>query len=537
MTEKFAYFNQLLLIYLKRDWKKILFWIVLLGSFGGAFVPAFSEITKDGGLIGMFYTMDNPALTAMVGTSPVEVAENYTLGAMYAQEMLLFTGLISAVVSGLHMVSHTRKEEDSGITEQIQSFRIGRQANSLAVLLEVLFVNIILVFYIAGVMVLFDAKSISIEGSLLFASSIGLAGVLGGVIALIMAQIMPTAGGASGGAMAIIGLLYMGRGLTDVANPELSVFNPLGWIYLTYPFTENNWYYLFYLGILSVIGLVIAFILEENRDIGSGYLPQSTGRIEASRFLQSIPGLFFRLNRSMMISWLAALAFMGLAYGSVFSELQVFVGSNELISQMFQQENMSVEASYTGIITLVMVGLATILPIAIVNKLFTEEKSQRLNQLFAFKTSRFEIYWTNIAIAILAGVLGIFLSSAAFGLAGISAMKEASTLTFGDFIVAGFNQLPLVLFFVGLTGLVLGFVPRLGKFLYLYLTYNFFIVYFDGLIEFPEWVMKTSVQGWLPQLPADAFNATIFIGITVISLVMMVAGYIGYNQRDLIEEG
>ena len=37
--------------------------------------------------------------------------------------------------------------------------------------------------------------------------------------------------------------------------------------------------------------------------------------------------------------------------------------------------------------------------------------------------------------------------------------------------------------------------------------------------------------------PADAFNATIFIGITVISLVMMVAGYIGYNQRDLIEEG
>ena len=135
MTEKFAYFNQLLLIYLKRDWKKILFWIVLLGSFGGAFVPAFSEITKDGGLIGMFYTMDNPALTAMVGTSPVEVAENYTLGALYAQEMLLFTGLISAVVSGLHMVSHTRKEEDSGITEQIQSFRIGRQANSLAALL------------------------------------------------------------------------------------------------------------------------------------------------------------------------------------------------------------------------------------------------------------------------------------------------------------------------------------------------------------------------------------------------------------------
>src|SRR5699024_7241875 len=111
MKEKFARWDTLLLQYVKRDWGKIGIWIVGIGLFSAAFVPAFQEIAKGNGLQGMFVTLQNPAMTSMVGSTPIESAADYTLGAMYAHEMLLFCGLFAMVVAALHVISHTRKEE------------------------------------------------------------------------------------------------------------------------------------------------------------------------------------------------------------------------------------------------------------------------------------------------------------------------------------------------------------------------------------------------------------------------------------------
>ncbi|MBW6194312.1 hypothetical protein KZ855_34145, partial [Pseudomonas aeruginosa] len=67
MNEKFARWNVLFIQYVKRDWKKIIVWVLGLGLFSGAFVPAFEEIAKGQGLLGMFETMQNPAMISMVG--------------------------------------------------------------------------------------------------------------------------------------------------------------------------------------------------------------------------------------------------------------------------------------------------------------------------------------------------------------------------------------------------------------------------------------------------------------------------------------
>jgi len=47
MKEKFARWDTLFVEYLKRDWKKIIIWILGLGLFSGGFVPAFEEIGND----------------------------------------------------------------------------------------------------------------------------------------------------------------------------------------------------------------------------------------------------------------------------------------------------------------------------------------------------------------------------------------------------------------------------------------------------------------------------------------------------------
>ena len=535
MNEKFARWTILFRQYLKRDWKKIILWIVGLGIFSAGFVPAFKEVAKGQGLVGMFETLQNPAMISMVGPTPIEIGADYTLGAMYAHEMWVFCGLFAMVISILHVIGHTRKEEDLGLTELVRSYQIGRQANSLAVIVEVVFIHGILVLFIAGVMISFQADTLSNYGSLLYGASIGMAGIIGAGVALIMVQIMPTSSAATGSSLGILGLLYIVRAGTDVSNVDLSMINPLGWTYLTFPFTENNGFPLLFALIFSVIVVLIAFSLEGGRDMGAGYLPQREGRENAKPSLLSIRGLFIKLNKGVIISWLMAFVIMGAAYGSIYGDMQTFLESNEMMKQMFSYAGFSIEESFTGTIMMVLIGLVSILPIAIVNKLFSEENRLHLSQIYATKVSRRQLYWTNIGLSILAGGFGVLLAAASLGGTAISAMGSSGAMDIVDFLAAGFNLFPCVLFFIGLAAMALGWAPKLGKIVYIYLAFSFLLNYFSGLIDLPKWVLNTAIQSWMTQMPMDDFEIATFLTVTVISIALIVIGYLGYRRRDMIE--
>ena len=535
MEEKFACWHILFYQSLKRDWKKMIFWILGLGLFSAGYVPAFQEIAKGQGLLGMFETMQNPAMIAMVGPTPIEKASEYTIGAMYAHEMLLFCGLFAMIISILHVVNHTRKEEELGLTELVRSFSIGRQANSLATIVQTILINLLLALLIAGVMISFDVNTITVEGSLLFGASVGIAGVIGAVIALVTAQIMQTSSAATGTSLAIIGLLYLVRAGTDLYNVDLSMVNPLGWIYLTYPFTKNHWLPLIAAFIFIITLLVIAFALEGNRDLGAGYLSPKEGRGSAKQSLLSVRGLLFRLNRGVILSWFIAYAIIGAAYGSIYRDMQSFLESNDILKQMFTQQGVTIEESFTGTISMVLTGLVSILPIAIVNKLFSEERSLRFSQLYATKVTRGQLFWTCIGIAIFCSIIGIFFASGGLGSTAMVVMNHSSTMDLVDFFAVGYNLFPSVLFFIGLAALVLGWSPRLGKGIYLYLGYSFILNYFQNILDLPDWLLKTAIQSWLPQMPMEKFEISSFVIITMLSFVLMVVGYLGYRRRDLLE--
>ena len=483
----------------------------------------------------MYETMKNPAMISMVGPTPINSAADYTMGAMYAHEMLLFCGLFAMIMAALHVVSHTRKEEDLGLTELVRSFKVGRQANSLAVITETVLINVLLALFTFLIMISFGADTITVEGSLLFGVSVGMAGILGAMIALVMAQIMPSSSGATGSSLGIIGLLYIVRAGTDVSNADISMFNPMGWTYLTYPFTTNNWLPLIFALIFCIIVVIIAFVLEGRRDMGAGYLPEREGRGSANKSLLSVPGLFVRINRGVMISWLIGFAIMGAAYGSIYGDMQSFVGSNEFISQMFTQTGVSIEASFTATIMMIMIALVSILPIVVINKLYTQEARLHLSQLYATKVTRAKLYFVSVILAVIAGVVGIAVSAGSLGATAVAAMGGKTSIDMVDYMLSGFNFLPSVLFFTGLAALTLGWVPKLGKAIYAYLGYSFALNYFSGILNLPEWFLNTAIQSWIPRMPIDQFDGVIFITITVISFVLILVGYYGYCTRDMVE--
>lgn len=535
MKEKFARWNTLFVQFIKRDWKKIIVWVLGLGLFSAGFVPAFEEMAKGQGLLGMFETLKNPAMISMVGPTPVETAADYTLGAMYAHEMLLFCGLFSMIITVLHVVSHTRKEEDLGLMELVRSFHVGRQANSLATIMETVFIHVFLALLIAVVLISFGADTISVEGSFLFGASIGMAGMIGGSIALVTAQIMPTSSAATGSALGMIGLLYIVRAGTDNFYVDLSMINPLGWTYLTYPFTENNWIPLIIALIFTIILLIIAFALEGGRDMGAGYFPQREGRGSAKKSLLSVRGLLIKINRGVIISWFITFVIMGAAYGSIYGDMQTFLESNEMMKQMFSHSGVSIEESFTGTIMMVLIGLVSILPIAIVNKLFSEESGLRFSQLYATKVTRGQLYWTSVQLAFFFSIVGILLAAGGLGGTAIAVMGDRSAMSLFDFFAAGYNFLPSVLFFTALAAFALGWAPKLGKLVYLYLGYSFILNYFEGIVDLPEWLLKTAIQSWIPRMPMEDFDTSTFMIITTISVVLMIVGYLGYRRRDIME--
>ena len=534
MREEFAYWAVLLKESLKRDWKLILVWVLGMGGFAGGFVPAFVEIGKGNALAALFEMMKNPAMISLCGPTPVETVADYTLGAVYAHTMLLFSALIAMLIAGVHVVSRTRKEEENGLTEFICSYRAGRHASSLALLMEELLIHVLIVLVTGGMMAAYGAESMEAGASFLFAAAVGLAGITGAVIALVVAQIMPTSAGATGAALATTGVLYILRAGTDISNVKLSMFNPMGWAYLTYPFTENNWLPLLYAVIFCVLFAVLAFVLERGRDMGSGYLPERTGKGKVSPLLLSVHGFLLRLNRGTIIGWTLTFLILGATYGSIYGDMETFLESNELIKGMFMMTGASMEGSFTSTIMVVLGGLVAIVPVVIVNKLFSEETNAHLGQLCATKVTRTQLYFITMIIAVCAAVLS--LAAAAGGLGGTALfVTEKSEMELADFLSAGMNYFPSVLFNTALAALMLGWIPKLGRFVYIYIGYCIMLNYFRGILKLPEWFEKTAVLSWIPRMPVDEFDGAVFAVITAISVVMMLVGYLGYRRRDMIE--
>src|SRR5699024_11289983 len=125
--------------------------------------------------------------------------------------------------------------------------------------------------------------------------------------------------------------------------------------------------------VFSIVVVTIAFARGGARDMGSGYLPERECRSNAKKSLLSVRGLFIKINKGTIISWLIAFVIKGAAYGSIYGDMQTFLESSEMVKQMFTHAGVSIEESFTGTIMLIMIGLVYILPIIIVNKLYYEE--------------------------------------------------------------------------------------------------------------------------------------------------------------------
>lgn len=516
---------------LRRDRIRIPVWIFSLVFFTviiAAVLPDLYTTSMEREI--MAETMKNPAITVMLG--PGYGLDNYTDGAMMAHFMLVFTALAVGIMGILLTIRHTREDEEEGRIEMIRSLPVGSLSTLTATMLILTLTNIIMSLLIGVGLYSLGFESMDLSGSLLYGASLGAIGIFFAALTGLFAQLTSNTRSAIGYSFSFLIISYMVRGIGDVGNEILSLISPLGLILRIEVFVNNYWWPVYVTLAISLIIFAISLYLNSIRDLDAGFIHARKGKRNASRLLSSPLGLALRLQRTSIISWAIGMFVLGMSYGSILGDLEGFIDSSGILQQMLPESSgYSMTERFITMLMTIMSILGVIPVLMYVLKLRSEEKRKRTEHLIARAVSRNNIMGSYTLISIVSAPIIQLMSVFGLWSAAIFVMDDLVSLNI--LLKAGLVHLPAIWIMIGLAVFLIGFVPRLTGLTWAYLGYSFFVVFLGGMLQIPDWMMKLSAFAHIPQIPIEEVNIVKMLVLTSIAVILIVAGFIGYNMRDI----
>lgn len=516
---------------LRRDRIQLPVWIlaIVLATVGmAAAFPSLYPTPAERAVLAL--TMENPAVVAMIG--PVYGIENYTYGAMTANQLLLFMALTVAVMNILLVIRHTRSDEEHGRVEVIRSLPVGRLASLGATLLVLVLANLVIAILVGLGLYALGIESMDFAGSMVFGMAMGITGIVYAASTAVFAQLTETSRGALGFSFAALGLAYLMRAVGDLSSELLACLSPLGLILRTEAYVRNFWWPIWVvLGVALLFG-GLAFYLNSVRDMGAGFVRARPGRQHASRFLRTPLGLAARLQRMTLIGWSVAAFVLGAAYGSVFGDLDSFFDTSDVLRQILPAvEGFSLSDQFASVVLLVMAMVSVIPVLLLLLRLVAEEHTMRVDHILAGAVSRERLVLSFLFLALITSLVMQFLAGIGFWLASVAVMEEP--FSFGTILGGALAYLPAIWVMLGLAAVLLGWRPKRTGLVWLYMVYTFVVLYLGGLLQLPEWVERTTPFGYVPQLPVDAMEWGAALGLTVLAILAMFVGLLGYRRCDI----
>ncbi|WP_051442168.1 ABC transporter permease [Arthrobacter sp. H14] len=516
---------------LRRDRVRIPVWAVsmagLIGYFGLVIPIAYPD---QAALQTRAAIMKDPAGAMMTG--PGYGVENYTLGAMLANELLGMLAAAAALMSIFLVIRHTRAEEETGRTELIRANIVGRHAPLTAALIAVAIANAAVT---ALLMIALVGNGLEGVDSLAVAAGVGLVGLTFGSVAAVTAQLSEHARTASGMAGAVLGLAYVLRGVGDaqeLGGSALSWLSPIGWAQQTRAFVDLRWWPLLLCVSLTVVLLVGAYLLAAGRDVGAGLVPARLGRANATAALVHPAGLTLRMERGSIIGWAVGLFVFAALTGSMGQGIVDSFESQPQFAEMFGALGGGDVLRRTLVTFLGTFAMAVaVYAVISVNRLRREEAEGRTGAVLATNMSR--PHWLLSSLAVTALGSTVLLGVTGFGLgAGAGASIGEPSLAW-DFTLTALAYLPVVLFFAGLAVLAYGLLRLGGWWVWLLLVGSILIGIYGPLLNLPDAVLDAEPFGLVAQVPGTEVDAVPLLWMSVAAVALFAAGTLAFRKRDL----
>jgi ABC-2 type transport system permease protein len=487
----------------------------------------------------LFPTPESRAARAELMRSPAAVAlggpgyglDDYTIGAMVANELGAWVALALAVLSVLLVVRHLRGAEESGLLEVVRSTPVGRDAPVLAAVVVVTVADLAIGVALAAALV---ATGLPVAGAVAFGLGCALAGLTFGAVAAVAAQLVGHARTASMLGLAAIGAGFVLRAVGDVRAPGsgsvLSWLSPFGWSQATRAWVAERWWPLALPVLASAAAFVVAAVLAERRDLGTGLLPARPGRADASARLTGVAAVTLRRLAGALTGWTAGVLAICALVGVLAREVVRFIEDEPAVAAFFPEGSGAAADTALARYLMVAVSLAAAAAVQGVAAVRVEEVTGRAAHVLAGPVGRAR--WSGAQLGVVLGgtAVMVLLGGLVMGVTAASTLDDPALV--GRLVGAAAAQLPALAVVAGVAVLVLGVAPRAFGLAWAYLGYAVLTAVLGGAL--PDGSDLASPLRYTPMLPAEPMDLPAVLALAAVAAVLLAGGVRAFGRRDLL---
>ncbi|MGI5188452.1 ABC transporter permease [Promicromonospora sp. CA-289599] len=521
---------------LRRDRVRLSVWTLSVVAFYAYFAVALDAMGPQA-LAARALVMETPAGIVMGG--PGYGIEDYTVGVAIANEGITWVVLALGIMSVLHVVRHTRAEEESGRSELVRAAPVGRHAPAVAAIITLFVVNAIIA--VASALALYGAsgESMPLADSFGLTVGSGLAAMVFGAVAVVACQVSEHSRGATGIGLAAYGLALVLRSAGDIQERHgslLSWFSPIGWAQQMRAFVDLRWWPAALSVVAIVLLLALAASLASRRDFGGGLVATRGGRPQARAGLRSPVALVWRQQRSAFAWTALGMGLMWYASGTLLPEILEMgvsgAADNEMFQAVFGGSDPSVfRDGFLGAMMLFAALACAAYAIVMAGRARAEEVAGRAEVVLALSVSRTRWLGAHLAVVGLSTVALVAVSVYAMWAGAVQVgMDEPGLAAYTDVF---WTYSVALLVFLGLSAALYAWVPRLTSAAWLLLVYTFVVGMFGAIFDLPEGAEAISPFYWLPAGFGAAPEAANMVGLAAVTAALLALAFVGFRQRDL----
>lgn len=475
--------------------------------------------------------LNNPAAIMMTG--PLFGVENYTFGAMVANELSLYTFLPAAIMGVIYMSRHSRAEEESGRLEMLRALPIGRFAPPTAAS-AMLFILSLLVGAATTAGLVF--AGLPMADSLAFGLGTTLTALVFAAVTGVIAHLSTSAGSTTGMGLALVALAYFLRGAGDVIEAQgswLSWFSPFAWAQQTRLFVELRWWPLLIPVVVIMLLTALSFRLATIRDLGSGLTPARPGRAHAPVSRLSPAGLALRLQRGTFLWWTLGLFFFALGFGMLSSEVEGMLDEIPAVSEFIDLDLADLTRSFGAVmLSMLALGPAALLTAGVLG-LRREEAAGRAAALIHTGSSRpvLLLSWCG-TVAALTLLMQVLLGA---GVGAGMALAGGDLSWISTMLLAGLAHLPAIMLHGALAACCLGFSRRWALLGWVPVGWTALVVFLGGILGLPDRASALSPFWHTPAVPAVDIQVLPLLLMSALIPALLVVALLAYRRRDITE--
>jgi ABC-2 type transport system permease protein len=471
----------------------------------------------------------NPAIRTLFG-EPVALDQ---AGGFTVWRVGTFVAVLLAAWSILAVTRITRGEEDAGRWDVLLAGRVPLRAAVARHLATAMIVPVAAGGAVTTVLV---AAGTDPAGAAVHGAGIGALGLFFVAVAGLTAQVFPARASATGTAVAVLGtallLRMVGDGVTDLG--WLRWLSPFGLLALSEPYAQNRVVPLLILLVAAGLLAGAALAAAGHRDVQGGLVAGSTGRRPRLGLLTTVEQFAVRRLLRPLTGWALGIGAYYLLIGFTTMSVTGFLADNPALA------GEAARAGFTGLVAVegFTATLFALLALPVggfaavrLSAFVAAETSRRLSLLSAQPVSRLRLLAAEL-VATTGGAVALVTVAGLAVWAGIAA--TGGELGLRAALAGAWNPLPVVLLSLGAATLATGWAPRTAAVAgSLPATGGFLLLVIADSVGAPGWVREISPFAHLAAVPLDGVDWAATLVMTGLAVVLVVAGAVGYQRRDL----